>query len=163
LRFYLSEGYYRLLPKEARAELCDVFLEGAWSFQAQSGFMTLDHVGGRSPWEELLGREAQLGRQEADRRLRGFYWGNLLGRRHVEALGGEEEVERNAPCQIVRTVADSAGNALLYLQVTESPDDVSREQLRALKKFLAPVVFAAEGATGVDRGYRGPELAVEVD
>jgi hypothetical protein len=162
LRFYVSEGYYRLLPKQIRSDLTELFLEGAASFQAQSGFITIDHVGSRSPWEELLGRDAQLGRQEADRKLRGFYWGNLLGSRHVDALGGEDEVGKNAPCRIVRTYADSAGAALVYLQVTESPDDVSSEQLRALKEFLAPVLADAERATDVDHGYRGPKLAVDV-
>jgi hypothetical protein len=80
--------------------------------------------------------------------FRGYFWGNLLSENHVHALGGIENIVRNAPCYQVKEV----GNRNVYLQLTESILDFSDEKLARLKDYFKPILRTKQKETD-PRGY----------
>lgn len=73
-------------------------------------------------------------------RLRGTYWGSLLGREMVDELGGAVRIMREAPVHLVEPFGDGA----LYLQLTPEPEPITTPAMQtgllALERFLQPVL-----------------------
>ena len=73
-------------------------------------------------------------------RVRGTYWGTLLGPALVEELGGLAGLIRDAPV----VVAEPLGNGGAYLQLTPTPEPITTETMQrgllALERFLQPVL-----------------------
>ena len=75
-----------------------------------------------------------------DTMLRGYYWINLLTEGHIEALGGEERVRATVP-HVRCEEWDMQGKKGLYIQVTETPLELTPEKRLALKRALLPVIY----------------------
>ena len=75
--------------------------------------------------------------------FRGYFWGNLLSENHIRALGGIENIVRNAPCYQVKEV----GSRNVYLQLTESILDFSDEKLSQLKDYFKPILRTKQKQT----------------
>ena len=76
--------------------------------------------------------------------FRGYFWGNLLSENHIRALGGIENIVRNAPCYQVKEVD---GSRNVYLQLTESILDFSDEKLSQLKDYFKPILRTKQKQT----------------
>ena len=75
-----------------------------------------------------------------DTMLRGYYWINLLTEGHIEALGGEERVRTTVP-HVRCEEWDMQEKKGLYIQVTETPLELTLEKRLALKRALRPVIY----------------------
>lgn len=115
------------LGKAACVELC-----------ASTGFITYDNMRGGSPFERFM--QIRDGLRTADRFARGYFWGTFLGPMQVAALRGVDAIMRAAPCERVELL----GEERVYLQITSDIRDVTREQMRALREFLQPVLRNGE-------------------
>lgn len=73
-------------------------------------------------------------------RVRGTYWGTLLGPALVAELGGIARIIREAPV----VVAEPLGNGGAYLQLTPTPEPITtvtmQRGLLELERFLEPVL-----------------------
>jgi hypothetical protein len=63
-------------------------------------------------------------------------WGNILSEEHVAGLGGESRIRAECDCFLVQR-----WNKNLYIQLTESLADVTKQELLSLNQFLGPVRF----------------------
>jgi hypothetical protein len=74
-----------------------------------------------------------------DRHVKGAFWANFLGERHVEALGGPEAVAKHAPCEHIERLR--GGGMLLVLSSSPLAEDQMREKVRyaQLSAFLRPI------------------------
>jgi hypothetical protein len=112
------------------------------------GFITLDpfqFIGGDVTQHELARRAYWATTPDIyQTHVRGVFWGNLLSPRHVALLGGYGQVTREAPCQFVAPLlfgqSPSEESTGAYLQLTEHPATVSRQQLDALTRYLTPLL-----------------------
>jgi len=80
------------------------------------------------------GRDSLIG--QFDRKIPRANWGNILSQAHVAGLGGEERIRAECGCFLVERWGEN-----LYLQLTESPWDVTKEQLTALNDYFQPIRF----------------------
>ena len=108
------------------------------TLRASTGFMTYDNMRGGSPFERFM--QIRDGLRTADRFARGYFWGTFLGPAQVAVLGGADAIARTAQCECV----ESLDAERVYLQLTKDIGNVSREQLRALRAFLHPVLRDGE-------------------
>lgn len=85
-------------------------------------------------------RQAESVQSQIGARLRGTYWGTLLGREMVEELGGQDHIKQHAPV----VLAESLGNGGMYLQLTATPEPITTPDMQrgliALEQFLVPVL-----------------------
>jgi Protein of unknown function (DUF3396) len=85
-------------------------------------------------------RQTEFVQSHIGPRLRGTYWGTLLGREMVEELGGQAHVRQHAPV----VLAESLENGGMYLQLTATPEPITTPDMQrgliALEQFLAPVL-----------------------
>jgi hypothetical protein len=63
-------------------------------------------------------------------------WGNILSPDHVAKLGGEDRIRQESGCYLVERWGEN-----LYLQLTESLWDVSKEDLATLNRYFEPIRF----------------------
>ncbi len=92
--------------------------------------------------EDTNDRVQMLGpaRSRIGPRLRGTYWGTLLGPTLVAELGGLSRITREAPV----AVAESLSNGGAYLQLTPTPEPITTDTMQRglleLERFLEPVL-----------------------
>lgn len=112
-------------------------------FKGATGYLTVDATTWRdshiSPYEGVAHINYLEVHRELHVRVRGYYWGNLLSRGHLERLGGLDAVMREAPCCLVRDLSDRE-EWRAYLQLTPSIEDTPQEALRALRDYLQPLL-----------------------
>jgi hypothetical protein len=120
----------------------DLVRGGARAFSVATGYLTVDHVDDASPYEQSIGRDWLDGLEESRVLLRGYYWGNILSKRHVSALGGIEGIQEEVPCAVVEDLLAEPGE-LVYLQLTHDLDDLPDEALRRLRDYLEPLLPTA--------------------
>jgi len=75
--------------------------------------------------------------------FRGYFWGNLISEKHIHALGGVDNIIRNAPCYQVKEI----NSRYVFLQLTESVFDFSDEELSRLKDYFQPILLPKMGPT----------------
>jgi len=123
-------------PLEILAVSRDVFgkIDGA------CGFVTLDPFqlisGDQTGYEQARLRHWSQAPDMFQSHVRGVFWGNLLGPRHVATLGGYARVAAEAPCRSVEAI-DGGG---AYLQLTDRISEVRSAQLDALAVYLQPLL-----------------------
>lgn len=89
---------------------------------------------GRTKFEEQVGTGWHWEMETVLReRVRGVFWGNFLGPKHVEALGGLQRVLHETPCE---RVAELPGGRV-FLQLTPSMFDFDSALHRKREKELA--------------------------
>jgi hypothetical protein len=107
------------------------------------GFVTLDpfqFIGGDLTQHELSRRVYWATTPDMYRtRLRGAFWGNLLGPRHVALLGGFARVAVEAPCTLAEPLEFGQSSGA-YLQLAADPARVTAQQLEALTVYLRPLL-----------------------
>ncbi len=123
-------------------------VQSQWVELARTAFQKLNGVNGYitvgggnawcSPYEQSAGLAYQFHEIDFHRKLRGYYWGNLLSSEHIAQLGGMARVEQEAPCYLVENL--SAPEERAYLQLTADLDDVPDDALSALQKYLDPLL-----------------------
>lgn len=69
----------------------------------------------------------------------GVFWWTLLTERHLEKLGGIDEVKRTAPCYEARDIGSGQYQALA-LQLSPNPLTVKEEEYAALRLYLRPIL-----------------------
>ncbi|WP_426573802.1 hypothetical protein [Aquihabitans sp. McL0605] len=85
----------------------------------------------------------------------GYYWAVLLTQPHIKALGGADAVIERAPVWRVEPIP--RGTPTLLCVLTESPDDLTEEAVRAWREFLLPVLpFAVPRPLEGTREGRAP-------
>lgn len=113
---------------------CEAFVR----LRGANGHLTVDNVswrGGVSTSYEVMACQNRDVRLHFRSLLRGYHWGNLLSRGHIERLGGMEAVTREAPCYLVRELAGGEDRRV-YLQLTPDIESISDDELRALRDYL---------------------------
>jgi hypothetical protein len=121
--------------------------------RASTGYITLD--ASPDPYERRYGLNGTQGRRSSGTRLRGYYWANILSERHIQALGGMDEIRTQAPCHVVEDLSDGR-ETLAYLQLTPDMNRFDDEKLRALRDYLSTLLTPPRR-----RGdYLGPRLRV---
>jgi hypothetical protein len=105
--------------------------------RASTGYITLD--ASPDPYERRYGLNGTRGRRSSGTRLRGDYWANILSERHIQVLGGMDEIRDQAPCHIVEDLSDGR-ETLGYLQLTPDLNRFDDEKLRALRDYLSPLL-----------------------
>jgi len=133
---------------------------------ASTGFISSDEPGpAETSYELQIDRDQDLGLAESDRWLRGVFWCTLLSQGHLDALGGIERVEREAPVARTRRLRGRNG-PLLLLQASDDLDGFDAATLAPLREFLAPVLpppsVRPEGPTRPPEPPR-PTPSVEMD
>ncbi len=78
----------------------------------------------------------QVHRDEPSAMIPRAEWGNILSPAHIAGLGGEERIRKESGCFLVERWGEN-----LYIQLTESLWDVSKEQLQALNRYMEPIRF----------------------
>lgn len=116
------------------------------------GYITLDNMVAfsnlPSPHEKHMGWGLRLiGSEKLKEYFRGYFWGNILAKGHVDQLGGLEKIIHDAPVHSHMTLKDGA----LYLQLTDSIQNVPDENLRKLKEFLLDILMPPEEGFDIDR------------
>jgi hypothetical protein len=120
---------------------------------ASTGYITLD--ASPDPYERRYGLNGTHARRSSGTRLRGYYWANILSERHIQALGGMDEIRTQAPCHIVEDLSDGR-ETLAYLQLTPDLNRFDDEKLRALRDYLSLLLTPPRRGDG----YLGPRLRV---
>ena len=75
-----------------------------------------------------------------DHLARGYYWGNILTEKHIEALGGEEAFVANVPHHILEKLPMKDGRLAYYIQLTPNVFFFEPEKYLALKDYLKPIL-----------------------
>ena len=75
-----------------------------------------------------------------DHLARGYYWGNILTEKHIEALGGEETFVANVPHHILEKLPMKDGRLAYYIQLTPNVFFFEPEKYLALKDYLKPIL-----------------------
>lgn len=83
---------------------------------------------------------------------RGYFWGNILGREHINRLGGLERVLETAPGKCVPF--PDANGPWVYLQVSDDINEYGDDALRQLRSFLSPILPSGPLRTGLARHGR---------
>jgi hypothetical protein len=125
----------------------------AVTIRASTGYITLD--ASPDPYERRYGLNGTQGRRSSGTRLPGYYWANILSERHIQALGGMDEIRTQAPCHIVEDLSDGR-ETLAYLQLTPDLNRFDDEKLRALRDYLSTLLTPPRHRDG----YFGPRLRV---
>lgn len=117
------------------------------------GYITLDAVmadvyGGQSPYERATQLDYHSAESHFDKKVRGYYWGNLLNEAHVELLGGANVLARS-PVHEVRSLP----NGGYYLQATPTIDEMPPKTRQMLRQFLSPLL--PRGHRPLE-AYKGP-------
>lgn len=119
--------------------LLEHFVAAAEAAGASTGFITTDDDVANTPYEERMHRTQRQGWAESDRWLRGVFWCTLLSHGHLDALGGIDRVEQEAPAAQTRRL-ESPNGPLLLLRASEDLATCSDDALAPLYDFLAPVL-----------------------
>lgn len=143
-----------VVPAELVDGLVGAFRDLSTAVEIDGGLMTFDFPGHGSPYEAAHGN-ADRWSQRYHERVRGFYWGNLLGERHLELLGGFDRVSEEAPVFKVEDWSNGA-KTRAWLQLTDDINNVTDDELRALRDFLKPALFEPE----FDARERFPEQVI---
>lgn len=119
------------------------------------GYITLDNMVAfsnlLSPHEKHMGWGLSLiGCEKLKEYFRGYFWGNILAKNHVDQLGGLEKVIHDAPVHSHKILKDGA----LFLQLTESIRNVPDENLRKLKIFLLDILLPPQEGSNLDYQYK---------
>lgn len=134
-----GEGTLDAWQEEWVALACEAFVR----LKGATGYLTVDVGTWRdsdiSPYEATASINYVKVHRELHLKVRGYYWGNLLSRGHLERLGGLETVIREAPCYLVRDLS-SGEEPRAYLQLTPKMEDTPLEALRALRDYLKPLL-----------------------
>jgi len=141
------------------------FAAAAVATGASTGFIASNEEAGHTKYEYETNRYAKEGLEESDRWLRGVFWCTLLSQGHIEALGGIERVEREAPVAEVQRLRGLNG-PLLLLQASDSLAGFDTAALVPVYEFLAPVLPPPAPLSEVPESRpRAPrsEPAVEID
>jgi hypothetical protein len=145
--------------RDAEVAAITLVKDGALALRANYGMITLDEATGRqTPYETRMGIAFDEGVGSSRDYVRGYYWFNVLSPRHVEVLGGVDAVHKNAPCYSVEDLSDGE-SPQLCLQLSATLDDVTDQNLRRLRDYLAPVLLPGSPP----EPYFGPPVRVWVD
>lgn len=129
-----------------------ILLRVANNVNHYGGYITLDNMVAYSnllsPHEKHMGWGVSvLGSEKVKEYLRGYFWGNILAKLHVDKLGGLEAVIQRAPiCNSLRLQEGA-----LFLQLTDSIQNVSDENLRRLKIYFLEILLPPEEDFDIDR------------
>ncbi len=127
---------------DMQREVVELFCDAAVAVQAVSGFITLDATtADRSPYE--VERHVVVAGDRWRENVRGYYWGTLLGPRHVELLGGLAHVESTAP-GIVRVFHFDDGPRV-FVQATPHFATYAEGDMAAMRAFLLPLFPSGPG------------------
>ena len=114
------------------------------------GYITLDNMVAfssiPSPHEHHMCFGADFLSQKIIDYYRGYFWGNILGKAHVDGLGGLERIIQDRPV-FEHTILE---NGAVFLQLTESLLDVSDEKLLKLKKYLLNILLPPKEGCDLD-------------
>lgn len=114
--------------------------EAMLHLSAATGYLTVDSASDATAYEDEVGLvPVREGLRTCDEYVRGYAWGTYLTARHIDRLGGIGRIRRQAPVVDVRDVSRD-GYDVLFLQAADKLLDVTDDQLRALKAYLAPVL-----------------------
>lgn len=122
-------------------------------YNAPVGYITRDKLvakpngGVDSPYELSTGISHEWASKDFSHQARGYYWGNFLTAGHIEALGGLDKVLAEAPCARAE-VLDPNGKSV-YLQLTNSLEEIPLDRLRALRDYLRPILRPGEQTSWV--------------
>lgn len=77
-------------------------------------------------------------------RVKGAFWANFLNARHVEQIGGAQEVRQTAPCHQVAELGQ--GGLVLILSPNPVWQDEAKEASRyaRLRQYLAPITVSTK-------------------
>ncbi|MDO8585997.1 MAG: hypothetical protein Q7T82_03060 [Armatimonadota bacterium] len=91
----------------------------------------------------LLRFEEEIGFYQSHRLKRHFQewipranWATILSSNHAEKLGGEDRIRKESGCRLVERWGSN-----LYLQLTESLWDASKDELARLNHYFEPIRF----------------------
>jgi hypothetical protein len=113
-----------------------------------AGYLTIDHAGDASPYEDWQGVPVQT--VDVAQAVRGPYWGTLLGPQHLAALGGL------GTASAVGAVAVEQVGEAAWVWLPGDVDDPDLDLLRRLRDVLRPVL--PRGMDGMT--YYGPPLRI---
>jgi hypothetical protein len=126
----IFEGPPSMEYQECIVRLAKTFYE---EVSGIGGYITYDYGGPSvSPYERII--KQPPGRRNFREQLRGYYWGNFLNARHVELLGGEQQLYK-APVKIIEKIGKG-----YYLQIKEDVSQVTRDDVLSLREFLQPLL-----------------------
>ncbi|KMQ50577.1 hypothetical protein CHISP_2570 [Chitinispirillum alkaliphilum] len=154
---YSFDQEYYYIPKLTARDICfginsdlinafivkkyqEMFFEGAKRFKAITGYISLEvSRPGASPntstYENMLDLKYHEHSPKFDEFVRGYYWGNIISKKHIEKLGGVSSVIKYSP-GIVKKLSEN----MFYLQLADDVFNFTYEQLRELKSFFKPVL-----------------------
>jgi hypothetical protein len=112
--------------------------------RASTEYITLD--ASPDPYERRYGLNGTQGSRSSGTRLRGYYWANILSERHIQALGGMDEIRTQAPCHVVEDLSDGR-ETLAYLQLTPDLNRFDDEKLRALRDYLSTLLTVEQSVS----------------
>lgn len=140
------------VPRELQERFLAMVAGLARAADAATGFITYDHGGGdESPFELGTGRPPEVALRECEHILRGYYWANILSKHHIDVLGGLMRVREEAPAVAADVIDEHA--PVILLRLTGDINQVSDEELAALRAYLQPVLPPDRG---YDPYYEGP-------
>ncbi len=121
----------QLLPVVSDQALLSDTVYGAITYDFGESF--------RLPFEMWYGVGGD-GWQAAHLFTRGYYWANLLSHRHLLALGGLVEARRRTveAGMLFVPLREEPGRELAWIRMPGRADEVSDEQLAAIKRLLSP-------------------------
>ena len=135
--------YGKYFTSDVQHEWVKLAKHASIALHAVTGYITLDHAGVNSPYEDSIGLAYTRAAREFRKKLRGYYWGNFLSQEHILELGGVDRIKQDAPCHKVEELSSGEGN-IIYLQLTPDIEDFSDAALRALKNYLKPLLPKGE-------------------
>lgn len=141
-----------IVGRSIQANLVELMLSLFNKTNGTVGYITVDYVsanvyGSVSPYERAMGLSYPSASRNFRSKVRGYYWGNLLHKNHLDLLGGRSALS-SAPVYLVRAIGDNQ----YYLQLSDNINNIEREELAQLKDFLSPVL--PEGYPQPDEYYQ---------
>lgn len=144
------------VPLELQQELVSMLKQCALKVRAATGYLMLEPQAisrsfSRTAYEQWvctpLDHPIELARMAS-----GYFWGNILGQGHIEALGGLAKVLANAPC--FATPFPEVDGPWVYLQLRSDINGLSDEELNELRLFLKPILPDGPRFKALDRRFR---------
>lgn len=137
----LKEGLLNLFTQD---KLVDWFIQVANEVEAVYGY--IDFLEAEIPTpvslstmlERLTGK-VNLNRERYDEVVRGYFWGGLLGPKHIEKLGGLDRVRKLLPHYKLEDVKMANGEGVYY-QLTSNVFEFEPSKWMELKQFLKPLL-----------------------
>lgn len=128
------------IDRSVQAKTVEMALSSFSEVEGVVGYITVDYVapevyGSMSPYERTVGLAYPWASIEFGSKVRGYYWGNLLHKNHIDLLGGSELLKA-APVHMANQVDEER----YYLQLTDDINDIDRAKLAQLKEFLKPLL-----------------------